>query len=242
MTQTAYEVVWDGALERAGDCPTIRGLEPEVYRPPPPVKREPQIGRRRNRPKKPTPAPTPALDGSKQRRLVRDVPLPPADERLHTGTPVAPRPDRPPKTARRVGTITTRAALKGARYKARRGLTAAQEAGDIAGAVQWADRLRELDRQFFGDDLDAYQHKLKRVQADGAANARLRKADEYFGRGLKVPRRRERRIGTVVDDWRTGAQFIVVWSGGPGLSQCRQISHVWRVMAFYAWRYWEDAA
>ena len=237
-----FEVVWDGASERAGDCLSLRGLQAETYVPPPPVTRPPQIGRTRPRKKKPTPAPTPALDGNRQRRRVRDVPLPPADERLHTGTPVQPRPDRPPKTARRVGTITTRAALKGARYKARRGLAAAQEAGDLAGAVQWADRLRELDRQFFGDDLDAYQRTLKRVQADQAANARLVKAEEFFGRAVKAPRRRERRIGAVVLDWLTGAQFTVVWSGGPGLSQCRQISHVWRVMAFYGWRYWEDAA
>ena len=226
-----YDVVWDGARERAGDCLSIRGLQAETYVPPPPVTRPPQIGRTRPRQKKP--APTPALDGNRQRRRVRDVPLPPAQERLHTGTPVEPRPDRPPKTKRRVGAITTRGSLKAARHRARRGLAAAQLTGDLAGAVEWADRLRELDRQFYGDDLDAYQHKLKRVQADGAANARMAKAGEYFGRGLKVPRRRQRRIGAVVSDWFTGKQFVVVWAGGPGLSQCRQISHVWRVAAFY---------
>ena len=233
MPQTAYEVVWDGEKERAGDCPTIRGLEPEVYREPPPVTRPPQVGRTRPRQKKP--APTPALDGSKQRRLVRDVTLPPSAVRVHTGTPVAPRPDRSPKTSRRVGVLTTRDALKGARYKARRGLAAAQEAGDLAGAVQWADRLRELDRQFFGDDPDAYREKLRRVQVDQAASARLAKAGEYFGRALKAPRRRERRIGAVVRDWLTGVQFVVVWAGGPGLSQCRQTSHCWAVAERYCW-------
>ena len=235
-----YDVVWDGARERAGDCLSIRGLQAETYVPPPPVTRPPQIGRTRPRQKKP--APTPALDGNRQRRRVRDVPLPPAQERLHTGTPVEPRPDRRPKTARRVGTITTRASLKAARHRARRGLAAAQETGDLAGAVQWADRLRELDRQFFGDDLDAYQRTLKRSQSDGAANARLRKADEYYGRGWAVVKRRDPRLGAVFTDHGSGLRFEVVWSGGPGLSQCRQISHVWRVMAFYAWRYWEDAA
>ena len=50
------------------------------------------------------------------------------------------------------------------------------------------------------------------------------------------------RLGAVFTDHGLGLRFEVVWSGGPGLTQCRQISHVWRVMAFYAWQYWEDAA
>ena len=49
-------------------------------------------------------------------------------------------------------------------------------------------------------------------------------------------------LGAVFTDHGSGFRFEVIWAGGPGLSQFRQISHVWRVMAFYAWRYWEDAA
>ena len=114
--------------------------------------------------------------------------------RQHTGEHR--RPDRT-LTTRRVGVITTRAALKAARYKARCGLREARAVGDLAAALQWANRLRELDRQFFGDDLDAYALALKRSRQDSAANARLRKADEYYGRGRGLVKRRVPRLGAV---------------------------------------------